>query len=123
MLLSPLPGNLDSAWSGYALGSIGENWVQANTLLNLTLHLHELATNAVKYGAVSNGTGQVQVSWDTAGVAHQRRLHLTWQEAGGPPVKEPRHRGFGSLLIQSWRCRHPDRVSPGRPKVSSRASI
>ena len=71
-------------------------------------------------GVLSNGTGQVRVSWDAAREADQRRLHLTWQEAGGPPVKEPRHRGFGSLLIQSWRCRHPDRVSPGRPKVSSR---
>jgi two-component sensor histidine kinase len=76
-------------------------WVQANTSLNLTLCLHELATNAVKYGALSNSTGQVQVSWDVAGEADQRRLHLTWQETGGPPVKEPRHKGFGSLLIQS----------------------
>jgi PAS domain S-box-containing protein len=76
-------------------------WVQANTSLNLTLCLHELATNAVKYGALSNGTGQVRVSWETTGEAHQRRLHLTWQETGGPPVREPRHKGFGSLLIQS----------------------
>jgi two-component sensor histidine kinase len=69
--------------------------------LNLTLCPHELATNAVKYGALSNGIGQVQMSWDTAVEADQRRLYLTWQEAGGPPVKEAAHKGFGSQLIQS----------------------
>jgi two-component sensor histidine kinase len=55
-------------------------WVQANRPLNLTLCLHEVATNAVKYGALSNGIGQVRVSWDMAGEADQRRMHLTWQE-------------------------------------------
>ena len=52
-------------------------------------------------GVFSNGAGQVRVSWDTAHEADQLRPHLTWQEACGPPVKEPRHKGFGSLLIQS----------------------
>jgi two-component sensor histidine kinase len=73
----------------------------ANTSLSLTLCLHELATNAVKYGALSNGTGRVSVSWDVAGDAEHRRLKLTWQEKDGPPVKAPERKGFGSLLIQS----------------------
>jgi len=76
-------------------------WVPANTSLSLTLCLHELATNAVKYGALSNGTGQVRVSWDVVGEVERRRLHLTWQETGGPRVKAPERKGFGSLLIQS----------------------
>lgn len=76
-------------------------WVPANASLNLTLCLHELATNAVKYGALSNGTGLVRVSWDVDAEADRRTLHLTWQEAGGPPVEVPRRKGFGSLLIQS----------------------
>jgi PAS domain S-box-containing protein len=76
-------------------------WVPANTALSLTLCLHELATNAVKYGALSNGTGRVQVSWDVVGEAEQRRLHLSWQETGGPPVQAPGYKGFGSLLIHS----------------------
>jgi PAS domain S-box-containing protein len=76
-------------------------WVPENTSLNLTLCLHELATNAVKYGALSNGRGQVRVSWEVAGKGNQRRLRLTWLENGGPPVKAPKRNGFGSLLIQS----------------------
>jgi two-component sensor histidine kinase len=43
----------------------------------------------------------VRVSWELAGGVDERRLRLTWQEHGGPPVKVPRHNGFGSLLIQS----------------------
>jgi PAS domain S-box-containing protein len=76
-------------------------WLPANTSLSLTLCLHELATNAVKYGALSNGIGHVHLSWDLVGEAERRRLHLTWQETGGPLVREPERKGFGSLLIQS----------------------
>jgi PAS domain S-box-containing protein len=76
-------------------------WVPANTSLTLTLCLHELATNAVKYGALSNGRGQVRVSWEVADEGDKRRLRLTWLETGGPPVKAPKRNGFGSLLIQS----------------------
>ena len=76
-------------------------WVPANISLNLTLCLHELATNAVKYGALSNGTGHVRVSWRIINIAEDCRLHLTWQEAGGPPVKPAARKGFGSLLIQA----------------------
>jgi len=76
-------------------------WVPANTSLSLTLCLHELATNAVKYGALSNGTGQVHVSWRVADDVERRRLHVTWQETGGPRVKAPGRKGFGSLLIQT----------------------
>jgi PAS domain S-box-containing protein len=75
-------------------------WVPASTSLNLTLCLHELATNAVKYGALSNGTGKVRLSWDLAG-EEKRRLRMKWKETGGPPVKAPAHKGFGSLLIKS----------------------
>jgi len=76
-------------------------WVPANTSLSLTLCLHELATNAVKYGALSNETGQVHVLWGVANDTERRKLHLTWQETGGPPVTAPICNGFGSLLIQA----------------------
>jgi len=69
--------------------------------LTLTLCLHELATNAVKYGALSNGTGQVHVAWEPVGNAERRNVRLTWREAGGPPVTVPKRKGFGSLLIES----------------------
>jgi len=76
-------------------------WVPAQASLTLTLCLHELATNAVKYGALSNGTGRVLVAWEPAGDGERHNVRLTWQEAGGPPVTVPERKGFGSLLIES----------------------
>jgi two-component sensor histidine kinase len=64
--------------------------------LALGLLFHELATNAVKYGALSSPTGCVEVRWSVdAGL-----LTLMWRERGGPPVKPPTRRGFGSRLIE-----------------------
>jgi PAS domain S-box-containing protein len=76
-------------------------WVPAQTSLTLTLCLHELATNAVKYGALSNSTGRVHVAWESVGNGEQRNVRLTWHETGGPPVTVPKRKGFGSLLIKS----------------------
>jgi two-component sensor histidine kinase len=64
--------------------------------LALAMALHELATNAVKYGALANVTGQVSIAWRDG----DDRLHLTGAEAGGPPVSAPRRRGFGTRLIE-----------------------
>jgi two-component sensor histidine kinase len=60
--------------------------------------LHELCTNAVKYGALSNQSGRVDIDWAAAGNAPGFRL--TWRESGGPKVGLPRRRGFGSRLIE-----------------------
>jgi len=76
-------------------------WVPAQASLTLTLCLHELATNAVKYGALSNSTGRVHVAWESVGNGEQRNVRLTWHETGGPPVTVPKRKGFGSLLIKS----------------------
>jgi two-component sensor histidine kinase len=62
--------------------------------------LHELATNAMKYGALSTPEGRVHVAWDLAPDPGAARLDLTWTERGGPPVKPPTSRGFGSRLIE-----------------------
>jgi PAS domain S-box-containing protein len=75
-------------------------WVPANRTLLLTLTLHELATNAAKYGALSNSTGEVRVSWDLVNDAEKRKVRLSWRETGGPPVTAPERKGFGSLLIE-----------------------
>jgi PAS domain S-box-containing protein len=66
----------------------------------LVMALHELATNAVKYGALSNETGRVCVAWDTSGDEAPKRFRLCWRESGGPPVSPPKQKGFGSLLIE-----------------------
>jgi PAS domain S-box-containing protein len=66
----------------------------------MALGLHELATNAAKYGALSTEAGRVSLTWTVDGEADARRLMLTWRESGGPPVRAPRSRGFGSRLIE-----------------------
>jgi PAS domain S-box-containing protein len=66
----------------------------------LVMALHELATNAVKYGALSNENGQVRVVWETLADGPSKHFRLCWTESGGPPVSSPAQKGFGSLLIE-----------------------
>jgi two-component sensor histidine kinase len=68
--------------------------------LTLALTFHELATNAAKYGALSQGEGRLQVTWQLAQDGVGDVLTLTWREEGGPSVREPSRRGFGSRLIE-----------------------
>jgi two-component sensor histidine kinase len=62
--------------------------------------LHELATNAVKYGALSTPTGEIRITWTVEKTTSPRRLCLRWQKAGGAPVQPPARRGFGTRLIE-----------------------
>jgi PAS domain S-box-containing protein len=71
-------------------------WLSPRAALALALALHELGTNAAKHGALSTDGGRVRVSWHEA----DDRLHLEWKESGGPPVRSPERRGFGSRLIE-----------------------
>jgi two-component system CheB/CheR fusion protein len=67
----------------------------------MAMALHELATNAVKYGAFSVSHGRVRVEWSVATDADGvRHLSLTWQELNGPAVRLPETPGFGTELIQ-----------------------
>ncbi|MGO4525331.1 sensor histidine kinase [Microvirga sp. 2MCAF35] len=66
--------------------------------LAIAMAIQELGTNAVKYGALSNETGRIGISWSLAGPAG--KLELIWTETGGPPVVEPSRRGFGTRLIE-----------------------
>jgi two-component sensor histidine kinase len=61
--------------------------------------LHELTTNAAKYGALSNDAGRVVIGWKLAEGAPEM-VRLVWREEGGPPVAPPTRRGFGSRLIE-----------------------
>jgi PAS domain S-box-containing protein len=65
----------------------------------LGMALHELATNAGKYGSLSSGEGEVAIGWSVTGPAGQRSFHMEWRERGGPPVATPIASGFGSKLI------------------------
>ncbi|HEX2135308.1 MAG TPA: HWE histidine kinase domain-containing protein [Microvirga sp.] len=68
--------------------------------LPLGMAVHELTTNAVKYGALSALGGSVSVSWALAGEEASRQLTVDWIERGGPAVEPPTRRGFGSQLLE-----------------------
>ena len=103
-------------WSRASLGQLIKDQIEAGMLdrdsidifgadvslspevtLSLALILHELGTNAAKYGALSQPGGRVSLTW----VANNEGLTLTWSEPGGPAVRQPERRGFGSELIES----------------------
>ena len=71
-----------------------------NPVLALGMAFHELATNAAKYGALSNEVGHVEVGWSFVTDKTQARLKLCWRECGGPPVSPPERKGFGSRLLE-----------------------
>ncbi|MDI1261702.1 MAG: sensor histidine kinase [bacterium] len=66
----------------------------------LAMMLHEIATNAAKYGALSNDTGTVALDWEVLNEGSERKLRFIWTESGGPHVTAPIQRGFGSRLIE-----------------------
>lgn len=78
--------------------------VSPSQALALALALHELATNAAKYGALSRPEGRVELHWKE----QEGQLHLSWRESGGPSVVPPSRRGFGSRLIENALSRDLD---------------
>src|SRR5712691_11827379 len=72
--------------------------LEPNTAQAIAVTLHELATNAAKYGALSVPTGRVHVEWSRAA---DGRVVLRWAETGGAPVKPPTRRGFGMRVMES----------------------
>lgn len=95
---------LDAELSPYEAGGprwrlLGDVSLKPNTALTLALIVHELATNAAKYGALSVPAGQVCVALEWQGFDGDRRLRICWREEGGPAVSPPARKGFGSRLI------------------------
>lgn len=72
--------------------------LQPKQAVTLAMALHELCTNAIKYGALSTESGHVEIHWSVLGQP-EPRLKLVWRESGGPPVEQPRRRGFGSRMV------------------------
>ena len=91
----------------YGLGRAGTVSIEGDDValtpragMALALAVHELASNAAKYGALSTPAGRLAVTWTAAGGAGGRTLAILWAEAGGPPVRPPSRRGFGTTLIE-----------------------
>ena len=94
----------------------------ARAALALALMLHELGTNAVKYGALSTVEGSVLLDWQVA----DYQLSMTWRECGGPPVQQPARRGFGSKLLRLGLAGAGDSeicYDPAGVRVSMRANL
>jgi len=83
--------------------------VGANAALTLAMTLHELESNAIKYGALARENGRVALSWTVA----EDRLTLEWRESGCGPTPKPAHKGFGTKLI----CDVPARRFNGRARL------
>ncbi len=73
--------------------------LSAKAALAFSMSLHELSTNAAKYGALSNDVGHVELTWTIGRDGDDDVLDLCWQEFGGPPVNLPKRKGFGSRLM------------------------
>jgi two-component sensor histidine kinase len=71
--------------------------LNASSAQAIGLALHELATNAAKYGALLTDTGRVRVRWGIEGDA----FHISWTECDGPPVSAPNRRGFGTIVMNA----------------------
>ncbi|MDF3060470.1 MAG: hypothetical protein K0S06_579 [Microvirga sp.] len=75
--------------------------LRSDQAVPIGMAIHELTTNAAKYGALSRREGRVEVGWSVeAGHSGERRLEFEWLEQGGPPVAPPKQQGFGSRLLQ-----------------------
>lgn len=80
--------------------------LQPQASLTLAMALHELATNAGKYGSLSNhASGKVDITWKIEATLKGEQVSLRWQESGGPTVKPPNHRGLGLRLIEGGLAR------------------
>jgi two-component sensor histidine kinase len=115
---------MDKEWQGAELGEIvraemrpyaGRVQVEGPALMlteraaeNFALALHELATNAAKYGALSNATGRVHISWSNHASNGSKNFTFRWQEQGGPPVRTPTQKGFGSAVLEQVMAEHFD---------------
>ena len=94
------------------LGAVGVNLDQCridgedfdlnvSAVQNLGLILHELATNAIKYGALSTPEGRVRIAWRQTGQVNGKpAIRLEWEESDGPPVAEPERKGFGTIIVK-----------------------
>lgn len=86
--------------------------------LALSMALHELATNAVKYGGLSTTDGRVHITWLIEGNDGDRHIRFHWREEGGPPVKPPERIGFGTKMIERMLRRHVKGASAIEYKLS-----
>ena len=103
-LLSEIISSSVQATAGAASDRVtsegSEMVVSPQTAVSLAMAVHELCTNAIKYGALSNTVGTVSVTWKISEGVDRPRLRLYWKEDGGPTVNKPSRKGFGTRMIE-----------------------
>src|SRR5262249_46520455 len=88
---------------GMSVEAAGENlMLKPDAVQNLGFALFELATNAVKYGALASQTGKISIRWEQVETDERRCVRFTWKESGGPPVGQPMRKGFGAMVIERF---------------------
>lgn len=101
-LADVIKGALDG--SGVSLDNISLNGpdlhVSHTNAVTVSLAIHELCTNAYKYGALSAEGGRVNIRWELRENSGDKLFFFEWREVGGPPVCQPKHKGFGSSLLE-----------------------
>jgi len=100
MELTPHAGGREGGGSRFSLESARDIRLNPKAAVALGMAVHELATNALKYGALSSSAGQVTVKARVVDAEAERRLILEWTESGGPSVAKPTRRGFGGRLLE-----------------------
>ena len=93
---------LDTFETAGAIPSVSGAPIRVNSraALAFALAIHELGTNATKYGALSVPSGRISIAWTFEGEPADRNLEFIWRESGGPKVAAPKQSGFGTLLLQ-----------------------
>jgi len=76
--------------------------LRAEAVQHLGMAIHELGTNAVKYGALSTKSGKVEITWNTLSDENGEHLVLEWKETGGPPATPPARAGFGTQILDRF---------------------
>jgi two-component sensor histidine kinase len=100
--------------------------LSAELAVPIGMAIHELTTNAAKYGAFSTPRGWLEVEWDVRGTDSARKLQLWWTERDGPQVEKPSRKGFGSSLIQrllTTQCRAEIDFDFRRPGLRFQMSV
>jgi two-component sensor histidine kinase len=100
--------------------------LSADLAVPIGMAVHELTTNAAKHGALSVSGGQIAVTWNVRDLDAERRLVIDWVERGGPPVEQPRRKGFGSTLLHrvlTHQCHAAIRIAYDREGLSCHMEI
>jgi PAS domain S-box-containing protein len=88
---------------GASVELTGENMIlKPDAVQNLGFALFELGTNAVKYGALAAPAGKIRIGWEMVESGGRKHLRFAWRETGGPPVTQPRRKGFGAMVIERF---------------------